>query len=171
MAPARITRTQRVAFSAISWPKSSRRPIASSAATSARSRSRRSRRACRSKAGSCCVGHQPAFDKLTDEQLTLVATRLRDTVRRLHAALAAPPHTVLLHSGKGGQEPVVRLAPRNRPAAVAAPRPRVGRRPAHQPSVARGGGRGAALTRGWLGRLTCLEGLRCLDCLRCQECA
>ena len=49
-------------------------------------------------------GHQPAFDKLDDAALTAVARRLRDTMQRLHGALAAPPHTVLLHSAPVGED-------------------------------------------------------------------
>jgi UDPglucose--hexose-1-phosphate uridylyltransferase len=49
-------------------------------------------------------GHQPAFDKLDDAALTAVARRLRDTMQRLHSALAAPPHTVLLHTAPVGED-------------------------------------------------------------------
>jgi UDPglucose--hexose-1-phosphate uridylyltransferase len=48
--------------------------------------------------------HEPVFDQLDDAALTAVATRLRDTMRRLDAALASPPHTVLLHSAPVGDD-------------------------------------------------------------------
>lgn len=48
--------------------------------------------------------HQPAFDKLTDAELAAVAARVRDTIRRLDAALALPPHSVLLHSAPVGED-------------------------------------------------------------------
>jgi UDPglucose--hexose-1-phosphate uridylyltransferase len=49
-------------------------------------------------------GHQPAFDVLDDVALHAVAGRLRDTMGRLDAALASPPHTVLLHSAPVGED-------------------------------------------------------------------
>ncbi|MBA3271176.1 MAG: galactose-1-phosphate uridylyltransferase [Acidobacteria bacterium] len=47
--------------------------------------------------------HGAAFDEETDEGLSAVAERLSDTLRRLYVALAAPPHTVLLHTAPVGE--------------------------------------------------------------------
>ena len=108
--------------------------------------------------------HQPAFDQLDDVALTAVATRLRDTMRRLDGALASPPHTVLLHSAPVGDEESESYDwhLENHPAAAAGAGAGLGRRAAHQPGVAGGGRAGAAgaVHEGaW--------GARCAECLRC----
>ena len=48
--------------------------------------------------------HEPTFENLTDQELTAVAHRVRDTMRRLDAALALPPHSLLLHSAPVGED-------------------------------------------------------------------
>ena len=48
--------------------------------------------------------HEPSFENLSDTELTAIAHRLRDTMRRLDAALALPPHSVLLHSAPVGED-------------------------------------------------------------------
>lgn len=66
--------------------------------------------------------HLASFDQECDECLMAVAERLHDTMRRLHIALNAPPHSVLLHTAPVGEsadsfhwhlEIVPRLAPVN----------------------------------------------------------
>lgn len=47
--------------------------------------------------------HAAAFDEETDEGLMAIAARLSNTMRRLDLALAAPPHTVLLHTAPVGE--------------------------------------------------------------------
>lgn len=64
--------------------------------------------------------HLAAFDDECDECLVAIAERIRDTIRRLHAALQAPPYSVLLHTAPVGEaaasyhwhiEIIPRLAP------------------------------------------------------------
>ena len=66
--------------------------------------------------------HLAAFDEECDRCLQAIAERVRDTVRRLHVALHAPPYSVLLHTAPVGEsgasyhwhvEIIPRLAPVN----------------------------------------------------------
>ena len=66
--------------------------------------------------------HLAAFDDECDKCLQAIAERVRDTVRRLHVALNAPPYSVLLHTAPVGEsgaayhwhiEIIPRLAPVN----------------------------------------------------------
>ena len=64
--------------------------------------------------------HLASFDEECDECLMHLATRVQDTMARLHRALAAPPYSVLLHTAPVGEsaasyhwhiEIIPRLAP------------------------------------------------------------
>jgi UDPglucose--hexose-1-phosphate uridylyltransferase len=47
--------------------------------------------------------HLAAFDDECDDCLVAIAARLRETIARLHAALKAPPYSVLLHTAPVGE--------------------------------------------------------------------